>query len=95
MNEFERMGQLEINRALNQILEADLSEIEKLKHSFFTITGRVIEQGQAEIELLRALGDTESLVKGQIKVSTIKYAQSIFDYCYQQTVERKASHDEK
>jgi uncharacterized coiled-coil protein SlyX len=81
MNEQERKTKLEINQALNKFMAADLPEVEKLQQSFRYLTGKLVEQGDAEIELLRALGDKESLVKEQIKVSTLRHAQSVFDYC--------------
>jgi hypothetical protein len=64
---------------------SDLPEMEKLKQSFHWLTSRIIQQSENEMELLRALSDQESLVKEQIKVSTIKYTQGIFEQCYRRS----------
>jgi hypothetical protein len=63
----------------------DLPEMEKLQQSFRQLTDMIIQQSENEIELLRALHDQDSLVKEQIKVSTLKYAQGIFEECYRRS----------
>ncbi len=74
---------------LDAIFKSDLSEIEKLAQAFEWITGRHIEFGAQEIELLRAMQDKEALVKEQIKLSTIKHTRSVFCDCYQRATGRR------
>ncbi len=73
----------------NAIFESDLDEIEKLAQAFQWITGRYIEFGEQEIELLRAMQDKETLVKEQIKLSTIKHTRSVFYDCYRRATGRR------
>jgi hypothetical protein len=76
-------------REMERIFTSNLEEIEKLKQGFAWITNQVIEQTEKEMELLKALNDQETLVKEQIKVSTIKYAQSIFQECYRRALAKR------
>jgi hypothetical protein len=73
---------------LEQIYASDLPELEKLKQGFQWLTNLIIQQGENEIELLKALHDHEALVKEQIKVSTLKHAQVIFNECYRRSTQK-------
>jgi len=73
----------------NTIFEMDLPDIEKLARAFEWVTGRYVGHAQQEIELIRALGDQESLVKEQIKLGVMKHARSIFYDCYRRVTGRK------
>jgi hypothetical protein len=68
---------------VNQIIGADLPEIDKLVQVFNQITGRILEHGQGEIDVLRALGDQEGLVRVQVKLSTVEHCRSVLLQCYQ------------
>jgi hypothetical protein len=81
MEEYQRKFHLKKNQAFQSIYESDLTDLEKVAEGFRWITAKIIEQGEAEIELQRALGDRDAVIKEQIKVSTIRHAQSLFDYC--------------
>ena len=74
---------------LDAIFKSDLTEIEKLAQAFEQITGRHIEFGEQEIELLSAMQDKEALVKEQIKLSTTKYMRGVFCDCYQRAAGRR------
>jgi hypothetical protein len=89
MDEFKRKFELEKNLAFRQIFASRRSELEKLTESFQWITAKIIEQGEAEVELLRAMGDQEGVVKEQIKISTIRYAQGIFSHCAALSAKKK------
>ena len=78
---------------IEAILASDLSEIEKLSKVFHWITDFYIEESSREIELHKALGDQESLVKEQIKQSVFKHAQSIFQQSHLLVTKRKAWDD--
>jgi hypothetical protein len=88
MNEMIRKFELEKNRAFKEILESGLSETDKLARAFAWLTEREIRRGEDEIELFRAMGDQEALVKEQIKVSTIKHSRELFAFCYQRMTGR-------
>lgn len=66
----------------NAIIASDLPEIEKLAQAFAWITGRIVEHAHEEIELAQVMHDQEAVVKGQIKMSTLKHAREIFAFCY-------------
>lgn len=71
------------------ILASDLSEIDKLSKGFVFLISQQIDIAQREIELLKALGDQETLVKEQIKANTMAYTLDVFKYCQQQSKGRK------
>ena len=65
-----------------QILAEDLPETEKLARAYLSILHQQQAYAGHEIELLKAIGDEEKLVKEQIKQSVLKYSAEIFAYCY-------------
>jgi len=69
-------------RELEKIMRSERSEIDRLAAGFDLITSWYINNSQNEIELRRAMADTESLVKEQIKLSTMKHSRSIFADCF-------------
>lgn len=75
---------------LTEIIEADMPDIEKLAQAFGWITSRTVENAGHEIELARATGDQEAVIKGQIKMETMKHVRSIFQDCYQRVTRRRA-----
>jgi len=74
----------------NQIKGSELPEAEKIARAFEWITDRYLEHNAHEIELLRAMGDQESLVKEQIKQNMMKHTRTIFRDCYQFMTGRRA-----
>lgn len=75
---------------INAILATDLTDIQKLTRIFRWITDFYIENSDREIELLKVLGDQESLVQEQIKQSVFQHAQSIFQQSHLLVTKRKA-----
>lgn len=71
-----------------QILAQDLPETEKLARAYLFILQQQQTYAQNEIELQKALGDQEMLVKEQIKHGVLKYSAEIFAYCYYRTTGR-------
>ena len=78
---------------MKHIAASDLPEIEKLTRAFRLVTDTILAQSEREIELLRALGDSQELIKEQIKQSTIQHAQSIYAQCHLLATGRKAWDD--
>jgi hypothetical protein len=74
---------------IREMRRSDQPEIVKLEAFFGAITSQIIAFAEQEIELARALGDHELLVKHQIKMETLKTARSIFARGYQIATGRK------
>jgi hypothetical protein len=75
------------------IFDSDLSEADKLARSFDYITSSYIQHAEQEIELLKAMGDTDQLIKEQIKSETIKHVRNIFNDCFMRSMGKKAWND--
>lgn len=67
---------------LKAIKQSDLSDADRLARAFDTVTRQVIGLAEQDVELARAVQDTELLIKHQIKLEAIKSARAIFDNCY-------------
>ena len=72
----------EITPLVDEVFSSDQTAIEKLSSAFHLIAGFYIEESSNDCQLLRATGDKESLVKEQIKSSTISHMEKIFNECY-------------
>lgn len=79
---------------LEDILSSDLPDIERLAQAFHWITSKAVGQAEREIEALKALGDRDGLIREQVKASTMKHAQSIFQQCCLHVTGRKAWDDQ-
>jgi hypothetical protein len=66
---------------VNRIVASDLADLDKVLEAFGAITSSYIEGAEREIDLARAMGDQESLVRRQIKMETIKHARHILNDC--------------
>jgi len=75
---------------VDELKALDLPESAKLAQAFDWATRRTIEYADQEIELAKAMGDQETVVKRQIKMSTMKHARSIFEDCYRVLIGRSA-----
>ncbi|NUM45817.1 MAG: hypothetical protein HUU38_14025 [Anaerolineales bacterium] len=64
------------------ILASDLPDLEKLTQAYQFILKEQIAIAQREIELQKALGDQEKMIKEKIKKGTIEYSASIFSFCF-------------
>jgi hypothetical protein len=80
-------------KEFEDLLAADLSDLEKMTKAFRRITDQIIEYSTSEIELIKAMDDPEALVKEQIKMSTLRHAQQIFQECHMMLFGRKAWDD--
>ena len=69
-------------KVYEEIFTSDLSEADKIAKGFHHIINSIITHTNNEIELRKAMNDRETLVKEQIKLSTIKHARDIFDMAY-------------
>lgn len=60
----------------------DMTEMEKLKAAFQEVTDRIISNEENELELRRALGDSESVMKSHIKIGMLRHTQEILEFCH-------------
>jgi hypothetical protein len=74
-----------------QILIGDLPETEKLARAFFSVLHQSDVHSRNEIELLKALGDDQALLKEQIKQETLKHSGEILAFCYYRVTGRMLS----
>lgn len=77
-------------KEIQEIAEKDLPDVEKLAQAFYLLTGRYVEHAQNEIELRRAMGDEESVIKERIKSGVMETARGIFQDCYRVIIGRSA-----
>jgi hypothetical protein len=68
-------------KTIKAIKSSDLSDMDKVAQAFEWVTSRVIENGEREVELARALQDRDAVVKEQIKLSMMRHAREIFNDC--------------
>ena len=87
------MPVINLQPQLNEIIAADLPEIEKLSKAYNFLITEHINISRREIELLRVIGDKEVLVKEQIKLNTMEYALGVFHDCHQLATGRKVSNE--
>ena len=78
-----------MQKEFEAIIASDLPEAEKVARAYQWIIDDHISHSRNEIELLRALGDQENLVKEQIKLGVYEYTAGIFAFCFQQATGRK------
>jgi hypothetical protein len=81
---------MRVMEEVNRIISSDLVELDKVMQAFEVITGSIIEAAEREVELSRAMGDPESLVKEQIKMETVKHARAILNDCHMRVTRRRA-----
>lgn len=70
-------------KKIDAIYSSQKSNLDKVAAAFHAIVKEQVVTSQREQELLQAMGDQQSLIKEQIKMSTLEHATSIFDQCYQ------------
>ncbi len=75
---------------LDTIFQSDLAEIEKVRLAFGSITANYVDFASREVEIARALNDSENLVKNQIQMNLWKSVREIFAFCYLRSTGRKA-----
>ena len=71
-----------MQKEYEEIFESNLSEADKIAKAFHFIINSIETHTNNEIELLKAMNDRETLVKEQIKLSSIQHAKGIFNMVY-------------
>jgi len=77
---------LERQQKIDQIFASQSPAIERLSEGFHYILNQQMDESGREIELLKALGDREQVVKEQIKHSLLQHVLSVFNDCYFRTI---------
>lgn len=75
-----------------KIIGSEIPEVERVAKAFTLVTDMHIREADKEIELARAMGDQENLVKEQIKQKVIEFVQDIFNDAYWRLTGRKVEH---
>ena len=74
MDPSKRLAQIQWQAYIEEIIQSDLSEGEKLLQAYDYIVERYVESTLREIELARAMKDQETVIREQIKMETIKFS---------------------
>lgn len=78
---------------VNRIVASDRPDLDKVLEAFGAITTFYLQEVEREIELARAMGDQESLVRRQIRMETIKHARHVLNDCTMLVTRRRVSDD--
>jgi hypothetical protein len=87
------MAGINLRPQYDEIMSSELPEIEKVSRAFNYLIKEHIQISQREIELLKAMGENEALVKEQIKRNTMEYTLSVFHDCFTGATGRKVSNE--
>lgn len=85
------MAGIDLSPQIEAIMRADMSEIEKLSQAYVFIISQHIEIAKREVEVFKALGDQEGIIKEQIKASTMAYTLDMFRHLHLRVTGRKVS----
>lgn len=66
----------------DQIFNNEEAPIDQLAKGFHFLLDIQLLDSKSEMDLLKAMGDRENLIKEQIKHSTIEHVIARFDECY-------------
>ena len=69
-------------RELKAILESDAADLEKVMRAYDLVTRNYMQEIEHEVEVQRALGDSQTALKEQIKLGMMQSARSMLDYCH-------------
>ena len=72
------MAGIDLSPQIEAIMGAEIPEIDRLSRAYVLIISEHIEICRREIEVCKALGDRERLVKEQIKANTMAYTLEMF-----------------
>ncbi|NSW53020.1 MAG: hypothetical protein HPY85_10985 [Anaerolineae bacterium] len=73
--------------------DPDKAPLDQIMDGFDFVTRTIIEQSDKDIELNRALGDAQAVIREQVKRSTIIHARSILNTCAQRATGKEVYDD--
>lgn len=79
-----------MQREYEEIFDSDLSEADKIAKAFHFVINTIETHTNNEIALLKAMNDRETLIKEQIKLSSIQHAKGIFNMAYQRATGKRS-----
>jgi hypothetical protein len=79
-----------MQKEYEEIFDSNLSEADKIAKAFHFVINTIETHSNNEIELLKAMNDRETLVKEQIKLSSIQHAKGIFNMAYQRATGKRS-----
>lgn len=85
------MPGIDLTPQIEAIITADIPDIEKLSKAYVFIISQHIEISKRELEVLKALGDQEAIIKEQIKANTMAYTLGMFRQLHLRATGRKVS----
>jgi hypothetical protein len=88
------MEEINITNELEKVFDSEADVLEKISASFKLITDTILMHSELEIELRRAMNDRETIVKEQIKRSTIQHIRSIYGFCHLRATGQKPWQEE-
>ena len=84
------MEQRQTSLKVQEIVNSDLPEIEKLAQVFGLYSANYIESSANQIELFSAMKDEDNLIKERIKKGMMEIARGMFSHSYRQITGRSA-----
>jgi len=87
------MSGIDLSPQIEEIMAVELSDIEKLSQAYVLIISQHIEICKREIEVCKALGNQEGMIKEQIKANTMEYTLDMFRQLHLRVTGRKVSNE--
>ena len=72
-----------------EIKRSNLADVEKLAQAFDWVIVRILEYGDTELEIARAMNDNDALVKIRMRLEVLQSTRRIFEDCYRFMLDRK------
>ena len=88
------MTGIDLSPQIEAIMNADIPEIDKLSRAFVFLISEHAEICRREVEVFKALGEREAIIKEQIKANTMEYTLTMFRHLHQQATGRKVARHE-
>jgi hypothetical protein len=71
-----------LQKTLDAIYDSDEPDVLKLARAFDAVTAAYTDRAAADIELFKAMGDDENVLKERLKHGVMANARNIFNDCY-------------
>jgi hypothetical protein len=78
---------------MKAIHEGEGSDLEKVLRAYDLVTRSYMQEIAHELEVQRALGDTQAAIKEQIKLGVMQSARGMMEYCHRYMTGKGAWHE--